>query len=96
MTSGLVLWCGDVKLGLGLRCRDVKPENVLLAADGTVKLSDFGFGSLPESARHGDGLLRTSCGTPNYIAPEVLSQRAYDGAAADVWSLGEHAFQFFP
>eukprot|EP00884_Botryococcus_braunii_P017406 jgi/Botrbrau1/4349/Bobra.0232s0038.1 len=72
----------------GIVHRDLKPENVLIAADGTVKLSDFGLGALPDSARRGDGLLRTSCGTPNYIAPEVMAQRHYDGPAADIWSLG--------
>ena len=67
-------------------CRDLKLENILMAADGTVKLSDFGLGSLQEAG--GDGLLRTVCGTPNYAAPEVLLQQPYDGSAADLWSLG--------
>ena len=58
-----------------------------MAADGTVKLSDFGLGALAE-ARAADGMLRTVCGTPNYAAPEVLASQPYDGAAADLWSLG--------
>ena len=57
-----------------------------MAADGTVKLSDFGLGSLQKAGD--DGLLRTVCGTPNYAAPEVLLQQPYDGSAADMWSLG--------
>jgi len=59
-----------------------------MAADGTVKLSDFGLGSLAEAGTGPDGLLRTVCGTPNYAAPEVLLEQPYDGAAADLWSLG--------
>ncbi len=72
----------------GVHHRDLKPENVLLSSDGQVKLSDFGLGALPDSVRE-DGLLRTTCGTPNYVAPEVLAKRGYQGGPADVWSLGE-------
>ena len=74
-----------------LRCRDLKLENVLLSATGDAKLSDFGLGVLPDSARQ-DGLLRTSCGTPSYVAPEVLARRGYEGAPADVWSLGARSW----
>jgi serine/threonine protein kinase len=55
--------------------------------DGGVKLSDFGLGALPNPGG-GDQLLRTTCGTPNYVAPEVLAKRGYHGGPADIWSLG--------
>ena len=62
---------------------------MLLSASGEVKLSDFGLGALPAADLGPDGLLRTTCGTPNYVAPEVLARRGYAGGPADIWSLGE-------
>ncbi|TKY54847.1 CBL-interacting protein kinase 24 [Spatholobus suberectus] len=69
----------------GVYHRDLKPENLLLDAYGNLKVSDFGLSAL---TKQGVGLLHTTCGTPNYVAPEVLSNQGYDGAAADVWSCG--------
>ncbi|WVZ13115.1 hypothetical protein V8G54_017645 [Vigna mungo] len=69
----------------GVYHRDLKPENLLLDAFGNLKVSDFGLSALTEK---GVGLLHTTCGTPNYVAPEVLGNRGYNGAAADVWSCG--------
>ncbi|MCD9558439.1 CBL-interacting serine/threonine-protein kinase 24 [Datura stramonium] len=69
----------------GVFHRDLKPENLLLDCQGNLKVSDFGLSALPQQ---GVDLLHTTCGTPNYIAPEVLSNQGYDGAAADVWSCG--------
>lgn len=69
----------------GVYHRDLKPENLLLDSFGKLKVSDFGLSALPQQ---GVGLLHTTCGTPNYVAPEVLSNQGYDGAAADVWSCG--------
>ncbi|GKU91270.1 hypothetical protein SLEP1_g5168 [Rubroshorea leprosula] len=71
----------------GVYHRDLKPENLLLDEDGTLKVSDFGLSALAET-KHQDGLLHTSCGTPAYVAPEVLNRRGYDGAKADIWSCG--------
>lgn len=69
----------------GVYHRDLKPENLLLDSQGNLKVSDFGLSAIPQQ---GVELLHTTCGTPNYVAPEVLSSRGYDGAAADVWSCG--------
>ncbi|GMH11988.1 hypothetical protein Nepgr_013829 [Nepenthes gracilis] len=71
----------------GVYHRDLKPENLLLDAHGNLKVSDFGLSALSQQVRD-DGLLHTSCGTPNYVAPEVLNDRGYDGATADLWSCG--------
>ncbi|XP_039116517.1 CBL-interacting serine/threonine-protein kinase 5-like [Dioscorea cayenensis subsp. rotundata] len=71
----------------GVSHRDLKPENLLLDHNGDLKVSDFGLSALPEQLRH-DGLLHTQCGTPAYVAPEVLRRRGYDGAKADLWSCG--------
>ncbi|XP_042448983.1 CBL-interacting protein kinase 32-like [Zingiber officinale] len=71
----------------GVYHRDLKPENLLLDAYGNLKVLDFGLSALSQQVRD-DGLLHTTCGTPNYVAPEVLNDRGYDGATADLWSCG--------
>lgn len=71
----------------GVYHRDIKPENLLLDENENLKVSDFGLSALSES-KHQDGLLHTTCGTPAYVAPEVINRKGYDGAAADVWSCG--------
>ncbi|XP_072958858.1 CBL-interacting protein kinase 24-like [Typha angustifolia] len=69
----------------GVYHRDLKPENLLLDARGNLKVSDFGLSALTQQ---GVGLLHTTCGTPNYVAPEVLSDQGYYGSSADIWSCG--------
>jgi len=64
--------------------RDLKPENLLLDADRNIKIADFGLSNV---AHDGD-FLRTSCGSPNYAAPEVISGNLYAGPEVDVWSCG--------
>nr|QND78266.1 calcineurin B-like protein-interacting protein kinase 9 [Nitraria tangutorum] len=71
----------------GVFHRDLKPENLLLDRSGALKISDFGLSALSQQVRE-DGLLHTACGTPNYVAPEVLNDKGYDGTASDVWSCG--------
>lgn len=71
----------------GVYHRDLKPENLLLDENENLKISDFGLSALAES-KHQDGLLHTTCGTPAYVAPEVINRNGYDGAKADTWSCG--------
>ncbi|KAF1889829.1 hypothetical protein Lal_00025158 [Lupinus albus] len=69
----------------GVYHRDLKPENLLLDTNGVLKVSDFGLSTY---AHQENELLRTACGTPNYVAPEVLRDRGYVGSASDIWSCG--------
>lgn len=64
--------------------RDLKPENLLLDHALNVKIADFGLSNV---MRDGD-FLKTSCGSPNYAAPEVISGKLYAGPEIDIWSCG--------
>lgn len=67
--------------GLNIVYRDLKPENILINSDGYVKLTDFGFAKVIEHRTY------TLCGTPEYIAPEVLLNKGH-GKPVDWWTLG--------
>ncbi|KAL6146306.1 hypothetical protein ACLB2K_056987 [Fragaria x ananassa] len=71
----------------GVYHRDLKPENLLLDENWNLKVSDFGLSAVTEQIRP-DGLLHTLCGTPAYVAPEILAKKGYDGAKVDIWSCG--------
>lgn len=71
----------------GIFHRDLKPENLLLDDKWNLKVTDFGLSAMREQI-HSDGMLHTLCGTPAYVAPEILAKKGYDGAKVDIWSCG--------
>jgi calcium/calmodulin-dependent protein kinase I len=72
--------------GVGIVHRDLKPENLIYASarpDSAIKITDFGLAKFAQNQK----TMSTACGTPGYVAPEVLKNEPY-GAPVDLWSLG--------
>jgi serine/threonine protein kinase len=67
--------------------RDLKPENILYSTpdeDSPIKVADFGLARVISNKE----MMKTACGTPGYVAPEVLKNKGYDSGAVDMWSTG--------
>ena len=75
--------------GNGIAYRDLKPENLLLAADGYLKMVDFGFAKhipfMKDNKLHSKSF--TLCGTPEYLAPELVLSQGHT-KSVDYWALG--------
>ena len=69
----------------GIVHRDIKLENVLFDENRSMKLVDFGFSV---GCRDPTKKLKIFCGTPSYMAPEIVMRRQYEGRPVDIWSLG--------
>jgi serine/threonine protein kinase len=72
----------------GVVYRDLKPENILIDAEGHLKLVDFGF-----AKRIHDRETYTLCGTPEYLAPEVIRNKGHS-TAVDWWAFGILIYEF--
>jgi len=89
-------YCAEIVCGLeylhnaGVLYRDLKPENILLTDDGHICMTDFGISK--EGLLSNNDRTATFCGTPEYLAPEILQGKSY-GKAVDWWSFGTLMFE---
>uniref|UniRef100_A0A7S2B168 Protein kinase domain-containing protein n=1 Tax=Florenciella parvula TaxID=236787 RepID=A0A7S2B168_9STRA len=87
------LFAAEITLALGclhshnIIYRDLKPENILLDMDGHLRLTDFGLSKDGIESADGEQGTKTFCGTPEYLAPEILENKGH-GKAVDWWSFG--------
>jgi len=85
-------WAGEIILAFAylhsesVVYRDLKPENLLIDCEGHVKITDFGFAKVVEDRTW------TLCGTPEYLAPEIIQSKGH-GRAVDWWALGILIFE---
>jgi serine/threonine protein kinase len=71
--------------------RDIKLENVMLDSRGNVKIIDFGFSTCIPN----DKKIKIFCGTPSYMAPEIVAKKEFCGPPADIWASGVLLYAFF-
>lgn len=71
--------------------RDLKPHNILVTHDNMLKISDFGFA---KSYKPDNNLKQTMCGSPIYMAPEILQGKSYN-INADLWSFGVIMYELY-
>ena len=75
----------------GIAHRDIKLENILMTKNNEIKIIDFGFGMYNPR----NNPQKFFCGTPNYMAPEIIMKKEYNGQKADIWSIGVLIYKLF-